>query len=310
MSDRTAGFSFASFILTFKRPLMLRHSIEVMLGQTEVPDLLLVVDNGNDEATAAVVEELDDPRVAYCATGDNLGSAGGVAFGMEWLCSRGYDWIHSVDDDDPPLTLDTVERLKALIQRNGDRLGVVGTVGSWWDWTKGEQRRLPDEALSGDVRVDVIGGGRMTVRREVLETLGPPPKEFFFGYYDPLYCLEVARAGYELMVDGDLMLEHRRRADRLALEPKRSVVPDDPSSALWRRYYVTRNYIYGMTRTFGRPDLARREAGKAVVRSLASWGRGPRYGLRYSRFRLRGVIDGYRGRLGRVFMPETKSGSR
>jgi hypothetical protein len=69
---------------------------------------------------------------------------------------------------------------------------------------------------------------------------------------------------------------------------------------------VTRNYIYRMTRTFGRRDLARREAVKAVGRSAASWLNGPRYGARYTSLQFRGVVDGYRGRLGRTVEPQAK----
>ncbi|MGH9247620.1 MAG: glycosyltransferase family 2 protein, partial [Acidimicrobiales bacterium] len=103
--------SFASFILTFDRPAVLRRTIDSVLQQTELPDLLVVVDNGTDPATPAVVEEMAGGRIEYVSTGDNLGSAGGVAFGMDWLHARGFDWIHSIDDDDPPRTSDTIERL-------------------------------------------------------------------------------------------------------------------------------------------------------------------------------------------------------
>ena len=68
-------------------------------------------------------------------------------------------------------------------------------------------------------------------------------------------------------------------------------MPQDPYHAVWRRYYVSRNYIYRMRETFDRRDLARREAMKAVGRSITSWARGPRYGARYSRLQLRGVVD-------------------
>jgi hypothetical protein len=61
-----------------------------------------------------------------------------------------------------------------------------------------------------------------------------------------------------------------------------------------------------MRRTFARPDLARREAARALARSLTAWGRGPGYGLRFGALQLRGVVDGYRGRLGRTVPPQPK----
>jgi hypothetical protein len=61
-----------------------------------------------------------------------------------------------------------------------------------------------------------------------------------------------------------------------------------------------------MKHTFHRPDLARREAFKALGRSLFAWIKGPKYGLEFSLLQARGVWDGYRGRLGRTVMPKPK----
>lgn len=299
---------FGSFILTYNRPEHLQRTIGIMLDQTTPPDLLLVVDNGNSEEAASIVQEVADGRVVYQATGENLGSAGGVAYGMEWLYHRGFDWMHSVDDDNPPPTQDTVQRLQELIARNDDgKLGAVAAFGTRWNWKTGEYDRLPDSALHGDVRVDTLGGNsHLTVRKEVIAQIGTPEKAFFFGFYDPLYCLRMAQAGWFLMVDGDLMRISREQANRLDLQRHRSVVPSDPYTAIWRRYYVSRNYIYRMRRTFDRPDLARRETGKALLRSATSWARGPRYGAHYTHLQMKGVLDGYAGRLGRRVEPQPK----
>lgn len=305
---RAGGPTFASFIVTFDRPQALRGTIAAMLEQTRVPDLLLVVDNGTNPETVEVVRQFADERLVYQSTGENLGSAGGVSFGMQWLFDKGYDWIHSVDDDDPPRTEDTVEKLLALIARNDDgRLGAVAAVGSHWNWRTGEYERIPDDELLGDLCVDTIGGnGHLTVRRDVIADIGPPDRQLFFGFYDPLYCLRIGQAGYRLMVDGDLLRRFRTHAGRIGYTRERAWRPRDPYHAIWRRYYVSRNYIYRMTRTFERPDLARREARKAIVRALAAWGRGPRYGGRFTVLQLRGVVDGYRGRLGRTVEPVAK----
>ncbi len=302
--------SWASFITTFDRPEVLRSTIGAMLGQTRPPSTLLIVDNGTDPGTPEVVAGFRDERVLYVSTGDNLGSAGGTAFGMQWLHQRDFEWISSIDDDDPPRTADTIERLRALIARqDSPDLGAVSAVGSRWDWRTGEYSRLPDDALHGDVAIDVIGGNAvLTVRRTVIDRIGTPEPRFFFGFYDPLYCLRIAQAGFRLMIDGDLMREYRTLAGRLQLEQRRAWVPSEPDSGVWRRYYTTRNYIYRMTRTFDRPDLARREAAKALSRCATAWVRGPRYGARYTSMSVRGILDGYRGRLGRTVTPVAKTG--
>ena len=299
---------FGSFVLTYERPEALRLTLERMLSQSRLPEVVLVVDNGSSDDAPAVVRSIGSDRLRYERTGENLGSAGGVAYGMTRLAAEGFDWIHSIDDDDPPRTPDTVERLQQLIERNDDGLlGAVAATGSRWNWSTGEYQRIPDEELHGDLVIDTIGGNsHLTVRREVIERIGPPERAFFFGFYDPLYCLRIAQAGYQLMADGDLMREYRAAVNHIGWNRERAWLPREPYHAIWRRYYVTRNYIFRMSRTFDRPDLARREARKALLRSAAAWGHGPRYGWRYGNLQLRGVLDGYRGRLGRTVDPVTK----
>ncbi len=304
--------SIGSFILTFNRPETVRETIERVLDQQEPPDALVVLDNSPEETARSVAESFASRGVEYVPTGENLGSAGGVSYGMQMMFDRGFDWIQSIDDDDPPRTGDTTKRMRALIDRHtDDGLGALGTSGSRWDWDKGEHRRFRDDELAGDLEIDTIGGnGHLTVRREVIAELGPPNRDFFFGFYDPLYCLLIRRAGHKIMVDGDMMLAYRTDAGKLDFDRGTAWRPRDPYHAIWRRYYVTRNYIYRMRNTFEREDLARREVVKAVKRSASSWAHGPRYGVRFTHMQMKGVIDGSRGTLGRRVEPTAKPAAR
>ena len=265
-----SDMDWASFITTYNRPEVLRSTIEAVFSQSMPPSTLLIVDNGTDPMTVGVVADFDDERLLYVSTGENLGSAGGCAFGLKWLAERGFKWINSIDDDDPPRIRHTMERLRALIERQDcEELGGVAAVGSRWNWATGQFDRLPDHELRGDVCVDTFGGNSLlTIRRSAIETIGTPEPQFFFGFYDPLYCLRLGRAGFRLMIDGDLMREHRDLAGRLELHRQRRLIPNDPVSGVWRRYYVTRNYIYRMRESFDRPDLARREALRALCAVL------------------------------------------
>ncbi len=312
---------FGAFILTYRRPEYLRRSIEFVLEQTRRPDQIWVIDNADDPATRDVVASFAGEGIRYHATERNLGSAGGVATGFELLAAAGCDWILSLDDDDTQSTDDTqrvIEDLVALIERASAAstagggpaapLGIVGIAGARFDWTTGEHRRIPTSDLVGDLEVDIIGGGSfLTLSRHLIADIGPPNKAFFFGHYDPLYCLEARQRGYRVMVGGDLMRASRAFTGRLDAKPvRRTLVSTWPPHSLWRRYYVTRNYIYAMRGTLGAPRLARRMALKGLVQSVLAFGRGPRYGWRYATMQLRGIVDGYRGRLGPTILPVPK----
>jgi GT2 family glycosyltransferase len=99
--------SLAAFVMTFDRPQILRHTAETLLAQSRPPEVVLVLDNGSNSETRAVIDGLADDRVRYHSIGGNSGPAGAAAYGLQQLCDEGYDWIYWGDDDDPPKTPDT-----------------------------------------------------------------------------------------------------------------------------------------------------------------------------------------------------------
>jgi GT2 family glycosyltransferase len=301
-----------AFVITFRRPEGLRCSIDYLLGQTRRPDEILVVDNAADPATEAAVTAYHDHGVRYHASTDNIGPAGGLATGFALLGDLGCEWFLAIDDDDAPTGPGSeflVQNLVDLIERNDDgRLGIVGINGSRFDWQTGEHARVADDELVGDIELDVIGGGAgLTVSHSLVSDIGPPEAALFFGHDDVLFCLAARRHGYRVMVNGEVMLAARASAGRLGMEAvRRTLVATDPYHALWRRYYVTRNYIYGMRHVLDQPHLARRMAAKATAQSVLAFSRGPKYGSRYTTMQLRGIVDGYRARLGRTIQPVPK----
>lgn len=300
---------FSAFVVTFNRPLILKKTIEQILQQTYPPDLILVVDNGCSKETECIVEAFSNRILQYKAMEDNLGPAGAIAYALQWLQKEGYEWIYWGDDDDPPYLPDTFERLlRIAIENHGPTIGGVGVVGAKWDWIKGEIKRLPDLALTGTIDVDVIGGGQQfIVNKKVIEQIGVPNASFFFGLDDIEYCLRIKQAGYRLLADGNLMHEGRTRTGRLNFTAKTSILPRLSYKHIWRQYYTTRNYIFMMQNTFNRPDLARREMIKSIGRATTSWSFGPTYGNHFTQLQIRGVMDGYQGRMGRTVSTSPKS---
>lgn len=298
---------FGGFVATYRRPAKLKETLERILSQTRLPDVLLVVDNARCQETEAVVKSFNSERIVYEAMTENLGSAGGTAYGTQWVYDHGFDFIYSGDDDDPPKTTDTMERLLKILESSSREVIGAGAVGALWDWKKGELVRLPDSALHGVVSVDVIGGNHhLILKREGIEAFGVPNSRLFFGYPDVEYCLRIQKAGYRLVVDGDLMRLHRESVNRINFQRKRSLVPRRAYGSVWRNYYTTRNYINMMRNTFDRPDLAFRESLKAFSRVPLSWLRGFKYGSAFSRLQLKAVVDGYFSRMGRTIPPGEK----
>ena len=300
MSPRLGGF-----VITYRRPQELARTLETLLGQTRPPESLLVVDNGSSQEAERLVRTFSAQGVRYLEAGSNLGPSGAAALALERLIHEPWDWIYWGDDDDPPRTSDTLERLLGLVAaEESTRIGAVGAVGAPWDWTSGRLRRLADRELEGPLDVDVIAGGsQLILSRAAIRVVGRPTADFFFALEDLELCLRLRRSGYRVLVDGDLMRTYRECTGRLNLEQPRAFRPHEPLSAVWRQYYSTRNYIFMMRETFGRPELARRRAVRVLAKVLTAWTRGPRYGALYSFLQLRAITDGFLGRLGQRVVP-------
>lgn len=296
-----------AFIMTRNRPYVLKTTLQLLLSQTRPPDYVLVVDNGPSKETESVVSAFSPTLVTYHAMSENMGPAGAAAYAVNQLSRQGYEWIYWGDDDDPPTLPNTIERLIEIATKTGEDTGAVGAVGGMWDWVSGELRRVPDEALSGILSVDAISGNQhLILRGEMVAKVGLPNARLFFGLEELEYCLRIKAAGYRLLVDGDLMREYRSRSGGFSRIRRRSMLPRHSYASIWRQYYSTRNYIFSMTRTFRHPGLAQRELFKAIGRACFSWGRGLRYGSAFTRLQLRGVVDGYLGRMGRTVDPTPK----
>jgi len=299
---------FCAFIVTFNRPHILKNTIDAIFNQTQPPQFILVVDNGDDPEMATLLQTYSADKIGYHSMGENAGPPGAIAYGIQWAYENNYQWVYWGDDDDPPQTPDTLERLLNLIKQKDDsKIAGVGAVGVRWNWQKGELERLADSDLHDIVKVDMIAGGQhFILRSDMAEKVGLPNKDLFFGLDDLEYCLRLQQAGYHLYIDGDLMKEYRHLAGRLNIQQRRAIIPTAPQNTLWRRYYSTRNYIFMMRNVFHRSDLAHREMAKSLIRCLTAWQRGIKFGITFNRYQLGGIIDGYLGRMGRTILPIAK----
>lgn len=88
-------------IVTHRRAHLLRQSLEAIAGQTGPVGSVVVVDNGADAETRAVVDASPLDTV-YLPSRTNLGGAGGFALGLLTALSLGADWVWCADDDGRP----------------------------------------------------------------------------------------------------------------------------------------------------------------------------------------------------------------
>jgi glycosyltransferase involved in cell wall biosynthesis len=239
---------FAAFIVTFNRPDILMDTIAKCLDQTRPPDKLLIVDNNDNDITKNKLAQLY-PNVVHLMVGHNSGFAGGGNIGLETLAKEGYEWILWADDNDPPYTNDTFEKLLQLADSYEGNCGQVGVVGHKINTRTGLLRRTTNEELENGeyLEVDTIGGGMIKVIKgeSVLKGIKPTPK-LFFGFEDLDHDLQQKKAGYKILVHTGLFLDLRRKWNRMSV--KRPPIQKKDESVLWRDYYSIRNSLFVMAK--------------------------------------------------------------
>ncbi|MBO9198834.1 MULTISPECIES: glycosyltransferase [Niastella] len=245
MSNKT----FAAFIVTYNRPDILMDTIQKILDQTRPPEKLLIVDNNDNDDTKNKLAQLY-PDVAHVKVGHNSGFAGGGKIGLQTLANEGYKWVLWADDNDPPYTKDTLEKLLQLGESYPGNCGQVGVVGHKINRRTGLViRTTNDELEKGEyLEVDTIGGGMIKVIKgeSVLNGVVPDPK-LWFGFEDLDHDLSQQRAGYKILVHSGLFLDLRKKWNRLNIK-KTTTVRKKDESVLWRDYYSIRNSLRVMVK--------------------------------------------------------------
>lgn len=296
-------------LVTFRRPAELSVYLRRLALQERPLDRLVVIDNSPVPENEAHVRAYRSEGfvVDYVPMSANLGSAGGVAEGMERVLdfARDLDWIAVFDDDDPPhsgTVLRDLVRFGEMMLEGDTRTAAVGLVGARYDWRRGSIVRVADEELDGPVAVDFIGMGHFPLYlAKPIRSVGPYSREIFFGHSEVEHGLRLRAAGYSIYADGLRWRERRADADRLGLKvrPMRGL-----SLPGWRRYYTLRNSIY-ILRSFGKTGTALRVTFvRGLAKPLVNLPIAPALAVRHLALNVKACWDGWTGRMGRRVEPD------
>jgi GT2 family glycosyltransferase len=301
-----SNYTFAAFIITKDRPDILYSTIHKLMSQSLPPSFVLVIDNGSLVLTSEIIKQLNDERISHHSVGYNSGPAGGAYWGMKLLFERGYDWVLWVDDDDPPKFEDLFEKMFQIVYDNDSHsLGMVGAVGERFDTKKAKIIRLEDNQLKGYLDVDTISGNMFPLISKRVFKLGLlPTADMFFGFEDLDFSLSLKRAGFRILISGEIHFMHRELAGRLNLS--KMTQTKRPKELLWREYYSVRSLVYILLyREFNLLGFL-----TSIVRNLLKSFFVFKYGFNYGRkanyMILKGLLDGFLGRTGMRILPITK----
>lgn len=90
--------TYAAVVVSYNRLDLLKKCLAALEGQTRPLDEIIVVDNGSSDGSADYVANAH-PGVTLFRTGENLGGAGGFAWGLEIAIAHGHRGAWLMDDD-------------------------------------------------------------------------------------------------------------------------------------------------------------------------------------------------------------------
>jgi rhamnopyranosyl-N-acetylglucosaminyl-diphospho-decaprenol beta-1,3/1,4-galactofuranosyltransferase len=234
MTDETV----AAVVITFQRKDMLRRTLEGLAAQERPVDEIVVIDNATTDGTAAMLER-EFPHVTCLRMEENIGPAGALEVGFDYVHGRGHRWAWTSSDD----IVAKPEALKTLLataeQLGDDRLGLlccwfepVSTHyfhnGALWKHRVVQQQWPP--LGSPPYPTDIMTFKGTLISMAMVPEIGLPVGDYFLMMEEYEYCLRAIRAGfrhYALPVELLVPLE---------AEPPGRYPP-------WRGYYQVRNHL-------------------------------------------------------------------
>jgi len=238
--------SFAAFIMTYDRPVIIIDTINKLFSQTFPPEKILIVDNSDSFLTRDSIFRLSNAKVEYYKVGYNAGPAGAAKIGLQILAQQGFEWIYWGDDNDPPPFPDTFNSLFKILDIHSRpyKIGQLGMVGHHFDFKKGVIIRVTDDELlnSSFLPVDMIAGGQVKiVNKAVIQAGVLPNSELFFGFEELDFDIKTKKAGFQMIVSSTDFLRVRAKYNHLSYkEPYYTI---KTKRGLIREYYSIRNLI-------------------------------------------------------------------
>lgn len=197
----------AAVIVTFNRSDKLMRVLDALERQTQIPDLVFVVDNASTDDTQTLVEARATGmhNLRYVRLPKNVGGAGGFHEGMKVAYAAGANYLW-ISDDDAYAEPDALEKLLDAIQQfeadNVWRPSFACSRVEWidgslcemntprpvWDWARFVQ---PQKAWA---LVDSCSFVSVLVPRWAIETHGLPIADYFIWFDDAEYTRRISKS--------------------------------------------------------------------------------------------------------------------
>lgn len=299
----------SAVIVTYNRKELLAQNIEMLLVQTREIDKIYIIDNCSTDGTYEYLVErgwIEDSHFSYIRTEANIGGAGGFFTGVKTAYEEGADWIILMDDDGRAANEHTFEELINVaekVKRDGIEKIFLNSLVQQGEllsfkinnaYTVNEAINMSMDGLIIDAANPFNG---TLISRKLVEQINYPNKEFFIKGDEVDYKQRARAAGAFIATVVNSRYIHPRpeTEEKVVLGKKVPFFVESP----WKEYYAARNFTY-MYRQKGWMKGILFEL--IFVKLLAIFCM-PCKKIATIKMLLRGVIDGWKGKLGPTVRP-------
>ncbi|RAP51331.1 MAG: hypothetical protein BZ138_05445 [Methanosphaera sp. rholeuAM270] len=263
-------------VVTYNRKELLIKCLNSLLRQTLKPEAIILVDNNSTDQTEKLLLDegfidklpqpeqksvnetvIDDVLIKYIRLPENLGGAGGFYEGVKTAHEDGYDWVWVMDDDAFP-TENCLENLskhyneKDTVALASLKVDLDDNIlyhhRGYFNFTHGlpiQEHITREDTQVPTKDIDMASFVGLLIKRDAIDKIGYPKKEFFIHADDLEYCIRLRSQGKIKLINNSIIkhaegsVQGTYKKKLLGLEVDRR-----PYDKLWINYYMQRNLIW------------------------------------------------------------------
>ncbi|RED19601.1 rhamnosyltransferase [Flavobacterium cutihirudinis] len=215
------------------------NSISEIVGSyIENVDMVYLIDNSVD-VNQNLAKELNKSKFRYLANGDNLGIAKALNIGCEMALNDGFRWVLTMDQDSNFLHFNKKDVISFIEANENSKIALYYPT-----YLIGETEY--DKFLVEDNEPIVVMTSGNIIDLNIYTLVNGFDEKLFIDYVDTDYCLKLKTSGFKIFHLSNFKLQHELGNSRYINFFNKKALITNHSHV--RRYYITRNRFYVMSR--------------------------------------------------------------
>lgn len=212
---------------------------EILSSYIDIVDMIYVIDNSENFNEALFSKSFDESKCKYVSNGGNLGIAKALNIGCQMAISDGFKWVLTMDQDSSFVNF-SKDKIESIITKNTD-----SKIALYFpSYIIGETTY--DKFLVEDNEPLVVMTSGNILDLNVYTLVKGFEEKLFIDYVDTDYCLKLKTFGFKISHLSNFTLQHELGSSRYVNFLYKKALVTNHSHI--RRYYITRNRFYVMSK--------------------------------------------------------------